>query len=67
MSLVANAPYPPFGEARTSKYSVVNSGPTVDVGEGEGKEEIEEGGETGGEGSEIEEIKDLCGDSVTAC
>lgn len=35
ISLVAKAPSPPFGEGRTSKYSVVKSGLTGSIGGGE--------------------------------
>lgn len=44
ISLIAKAPYPPFGERRTAKNSVANNGKGFEFGEDEGKLEDSDGG-----------------------
>lgn len=56
MSLVAKAPYPPFGEARTSKFSVLKLTSTVGVADGEEEEDVEEVGDEG-EGEEVDGVE----------
>lgn len=57
MSLMANAPIPPFGDTRASKYSVVNSGGVG--GESDTLEENEEDGDV-----EIDSMKEIREDIV---
>jgi hypothetical protein len=61
ISLVAKAPYPPFAELRTSKYSVTNIGVSFmefDEEEEEKEEDVEREGEEEGEEEEEEEDDD---------